>query len=132
MLSNFYKNIIIETLKEKVKFAFLFGSALTDYFNKKSDIDVAIWLNDFPLSVNEIMNLKYQVEKSINFEHDIDIVVLNNADLIITNQIITKGKIIINKNQKFTDNFILSRRSMYFDFKFFRKNLEDNLKTKVL
>ena len=132
MLDPFYKNKIIETLSDKVKFAFLFGSANTKYFHKKSDIDIAVWIKKNPISVNEIIDLKYHTEKSINFEHDIDLIILNDADLIITNQIITKGEIIINNEPKFTDNFILSRRSMYLDFKIFRKNLEVNLKTKVL
>ncbi len=132
MIDVFYKNKIIDFLSDKVKFAFLFGSANTKYFNKKSDIDVAVWLKFFPISVTEISKIKYQIEKKIDFKYDIDIIILNDADLIIVNQIITKGKVIIDNEPKFTENFILSRRSMYFDFKIFRKNLEENLKTKVL
>ena len=131
MIDVCYENKIIDFFLDKVKFAFLFGSANTKYFNKNSDIDVAIW-TEKSISADEIIELKYQIEKSINFEYDIDLVILNNADIIITNQIITKGKIIIDNEPEFTNNFILSRRSLYIDFKYFRKNLEENLKTKVL
>ena len=123
---------IIDAITDKVKFAFLFGSINTKYFNSKSDIDIAVWLEKETISINEVVNLKYLIEKSIDFEYDIDLIVLNNADIIITNQIVTKGKLIVDNDKNFTDRYINSRRSMYFDFKFFRKNLEKNLKTKVL
>ena len=132
MIDSLYQNKISKIFTDIVKFAFIFGSANNKYFNTKSDIDIAIWLKKFPVSVTEIIELKYLAEKSINFEYDIDLVVLNNADIIITNQIITKGKIFINNETVFTDNYINSRLSLYLDFKFFRKNLEENLKTKVL
>jgi len=114
-------------LKEKVKFAFLFGSAVTKFFNKYSDIDIAVYLTDYPVNINEVIELKYQIEKELNFKYDIDLVLLNSADLIITNQIITKGELIIDNDPEFTDKFIIYHQSMYFDFKFFRKNLEENL-----
>ena len=132
MLDTFYIDKVKEFMTDKVKFAFLFGSVNTKYFNKKSDIDIAVWLKQFPISANEFINLKYQVEKSIDFKYDVDIVILNNADIIITNQIITKGKLIIDNEPEFTENFYLTRRNMYLDFKIFRKNLEKNLKTKIL
>ncbi len=132
MINSKYINKIQSVLSTHVKFAFIFGSANTSYFNEKSDIDIGIYLNKFPISINEITDLKYVIEKNINFNFDIDLVVLNNANIIITNQIITKGKLIINKDEFFTENYINSRRSLYFDFKFFRKNLEENLKTTVL
>ena len=123
---------IIEVITKKVKFAFIFGSVNTKYFNLKSDIDIAVWLEKKTFLVNEVIDLKYLIEKSIDFEYDIDLIVLNNADIIIANQIVTKGKLIVDNDKDFTDKYIYSRRSLYFDFKFFRKNLEENLKTKVL
>ena len=132
MLDNLYIKQIVKVLNDKVKFAFIFGSAVTKYFNKKSDIDIAVWLNKYPVSVEKIIELKYLAEKSIDFKYDVDLIILNDADLIITNQILSKGKLIINNDEFFTENYIISRRSMYIDFKFYRKNLEENLKTKVL
>jgi predicted nucleotidyltransferase len=132
MLSPKYTEKIKQIFAEKVKFAFLFGSALTEYFTAGSDIDIAIYAENYPLPPEYLTDLKYRAEKSINFEYDIDLLILNSADIIISNQIITTGKIIINNDKNFTENFISSRRGMYFDFKFFRKNLEENLKTKVL
>ncbi len=132
MIAQSYVNKIINVLSGSVKFAFIFGSATTKYFNSKSDIDIAVWLENVPVTVEEVIDLKYQVEKSINFEYDIDLIILNNSDIIIANQVITTGQIIIDNEPEFTNRYILSRRSMYFDFKFFRKPLEDNLKTKIL
>jgi predicted nucleotidyltransferase len=131
MLESQIKNIISKFLTDKVKFAYLFGSAVTKYFNKNSDIDIAVYLKDYPVEIKEIIDLKYQIEKKLEFKYDIDLVLLNDADLIISNQIITKGEIIINNEPPFTDRFIIYHQSMYFDFKFFRKNLEENLTKKV-
>jgi len=132
MISPVFQNKIASVFNEIAEFAFLFGSANTKYFNKKSDIDIAVWLKKFPLTVNTITDIKYSAEKIINFKYNIDLIILNNANIIITNQIITKGKIIVDNNPLFTENFINTRRSMYLDFKFFRKPLEENLKTTVL
>ena len=132
MISAEYIKILTHFFADIVKFAFLFGSANNKFFTKKSDIDIAVWLKEYPVSANKIIELKYQAEKTISFDFDIDIVVMNNADIIITNQILTKGKIIINNNSTFTNNYINYQRSLYLDFKFFRKNLEENLKTTIL
>jgi len=116
----------------KVKFAFVFGSANSRYFNKNSDIDIAIWLNNHPQSIEDIYIIKNDAEKCIDFKHDIDIIILNNADTIITNQIITKGKLIINNDPDFTDKFIITSQSKYSDFKYWRFNLENELKNKII
>jgi len=132
MLNIDCQNKISAFFKEITEFAFIFGSADTKNFTEKSDVDIAVWLKKFPLSVTEITDIKYLAEKRVNFEYDIDLVILNSANIIITNQIITKGKLIVNNNPGFTDNFIITRRSLYLDFKFFRENLENNLKTNIL
>ncbi len=136
------KNILSETenlisrlthfLKDKVNFAYVFGSVTGKYFSEESDIDIAVWFKKYPVTIDDIRELKYKTEKSINFLYDIDLVILNNADIIITNQIIETGKIIIDNTPEFTNNFIIAGRNKYIDFKFWRKNLEDNLKTKIL
>jgi len=125
-------NKLISFFSVKVKFAFLFGSANSRYFNENSDIDIAIWLNSHPQSIEDIYIMKNSAEKQIDFKRDIDIVILNNADTIITNQIITKGKLIINNDPYFTDKFIITSQSKYSDFKYWRFNLENDLKTKII
>lgn len=131
-MDNTLEKIIINFFNEHVKFAFLFGSANNKYFSEKSDIDIAVWLKKHPIPIEKFLELKYQAEKAIKFEHEIDLVILNNSDIIIVNQIMSKGKLIINNDPAFTSNFINSRQSLYFDFKFWRKNLEENMKMKIL
>ncbi len=130
MLEQAIKTKIINFLSDKVKFAYLFGSALTKYFNSNSDIDIAVWLKQYPIEVKELIDLKYSLEKLMDFKYDIDLVVLNEADLIISNQVVTKGELILVNEPLFTENFIISRRSLYMEFKAFRKNLENNLLNK--
>lgn len=126
------ENKIIEFLKEKVLFAYLFGSAVGKYYTNDSDLDIAVWLKDKPANHLVGVELKNQLEKKIEYKRNIDLIILNLSDIIITNQVITKGKLIINNDAVFLDKFIISRLSMYFDFKIFRKNLEDNLKSRVI
>jgi predicted nucleotidyltransferase len=125
-------NQIIEILNMHVIFAYIFGSSLTKYFTSKSDIDLAVWLLNYPISTEFLIDLKFKIEKKINFEHNIDFVIVNKSNIIIENQIITNGKLIIDNNPPFTENYYISRRSLYFEFKEWRKNIEINLNTKVL
>ena len=46
---------IIDAITDKVKFAFIFGSINTKYFNSKSDIDIAVWLEKETISINEVV-----------------------------------------------------------------------------
>jgi len=132
MLESNKLQIIKNFFNEYVVFAYIFGSALTKYFTSKSDIDLAVWLKNYPILPEFFIELKYNIEKAINFEHNIDLVILNKTDIIIENQIITTGKLIIDNNTNFTDNYFISRLSLYFEFKEWRKNLEENLNTRVL
>lgn len=127
-----YKQKLIKILKPVVKFAYLFGSVNTSYFTDKSDLDVALWLKKFPIAANDFIQLKYILEKSIDFEHEIDIVIMNDANPIITYQIFSKGDLIINNDKIFLQKIINYKTSLYFDFKLWRKNLEHNIKSNIL
>ena len=119
-------------LSDKVVFAYLFGSVNTKYFTQNSDIDIAVWIDSKTIKQEYIQDLKLQIEKNINFAYEIDLVILNNADFIISKQIADTGKIIVNNDNKMFYDFILRTDCDYFDFKIWRKPLEENLIKKVL
>ena len=55
--------------KHKIKDAYLFGSALTDSFGEKSDVDFLVNFNDDlePLEKGELMwSLRFSLEDSLN------------------------------------------------------------------
>jgi len=60
--------------KHKIKDAYLFGSALTDKFNEKSDVDFAVnFIDDLdPLEKGELLwSLRFSLEDSLNRNIDL-------------------------------------------------------------
>ena len=116
---------LCELLKGKAEFALLFGSITNDNFNIESDIDIAVYFN----SEFNIKEKKSVIRREIinSFDRDIDLIILNDADIIITMQVLANGNIIINENNS---NFVLFKAkkiSEYLDFKISRKIIEDNM-----
>jgi predicted nucleotidyltransferase len=123
------KQIIIfrlcELLKGKAEFALLFGSITNDNFNIESDIDIAIYFNSEFNTKEKKAGIRSEIFNS--FDRDIDLIILNDADIIVTMQVLANGDIIINENNS---NFILfkvKKISEYLDFKISRKIIEDNM-----
>ena len=72
---------VIRILKEhRVKTAYLFGSVLTDRFNRESDVDILVQYEPFdnPLAFGDnIWDLRFALED--NLERDVDLV---NEDVL--------------------------------------------------
>jgi predicted nucleotidyltransferase len=116
---------LIELLKGKAEFALLFGSITNDNFNIESDIDIAIYFNSEFNTKEKKAGIRSEIFNS--FDRDIDLIILNDADIIVTMQVLANGDIIINENNS---NFILfkvKKISEYLDFKISRKIIEDNM-----
>ncbi len=116
---------LIELLKGKAEFALLFGSITNDNFNIESDIDIAVYFNSEFNTKEKKAGIRREIIKS--FDRDIDLIILNDADIIITMQVLANGNIIIKENNS---NFVLFKAkkiSEYLDFKISRKIIEDNM-----
>jgi predicted nucleotidyltransferase len=116
---------LIELLKGKAEFALLFGSITNDNFNIESDIDIAVYFNSEFNTKEKKAGIRSEIFNS--FDRDIDLIILNDADIIVTMQVLANGDIIINDNNS---NFILfkvKKISEYLDFKISRKIIEDNM-----
>jgi predicted nucleotidyltransferase len=111
-------------LKDKVYFAFLFGSAARGELNDESDIDCAVYLKNFSKSFKRF---DFFLEISSHFDRPIDIIVLNDADLIISMQVIANGKVIVEEDSKKLIEFKALKTCQYIDYKMSRKIIEDNL-----
>ena len=59
--------------KYNIKTMYIFGSACTDYFNEKSDIDILISFKDISIEeyTDNYFELHYQLEKLFNREIDL-------------------------------------------------------------
>jgi len=113
-------------LSKKVKFAFLFGSALTKYFRPESDLDLAIYLGR-KIQTQEFLHFKENLEEHFSHKYNFDLVLLDTADPIIAMQVLETGKLIIKDDIDEFINYKTRMISQYIDFKRDRKIIEDSL-----
>lgn len=105
---------------DKVLFAYLFGSVVENTESSISDIDIAIYTTK-RLNISEKLQLIYELGKKTKFEN-IDITFLNETkNLFLSDKIIRKGKVIVDKDKDFRDDFEMDIIHITIDFKFQRK-----------
>lgn len=110
---------ILKDMKE-VKFAYLFGSYVSNLNTKTSDIDIAIFINDGYNLFDTHLMVHHKIE--IALKKEIDIVVLNSAkNFILIQDILNNGRLLkdsiddsremyeIYKNHEILDYFELKR-----------------------
>lgn len=114
-----------EILGDKAEFALLFGSLAADKIHEYSDIDVAVYLKRAPGNIAERFSLRNQLSR--HFYRDVDLILLNDSDIIITMQALANGEVIINNNPHFYIEFKARKLSEYADFKISRRIIEKNL-----
>jgi predicted nucleotidyltransferase len=106
--------------QEYIKLAYLFGSVAKGKEGKLSDVDIAIFLDE-SLSKKEIFNLQLKLMSeltSILKTDKIDLIVMNNAPLLLKYNIIKHGKIL--KDEIETKVMVESRiLSDYLDMKYY-------------
>lgn len=111
-LSNYFDK------RTDVKFAYLFGSFGTDYQNKFSDIDIALYTTEFKNGF-DYRNLEFKIEADLSQifnDSKIDIRILNDAPLINVGKILTEGKLIFVSDQKFFDDYYELTLLKYLDY----------------
>jgi len=106
--------------QEYIKLAYLFGSVAKGKEGKLSDVDIAIFFDE-SLSKKEIFNLQLKLMSeltSILKTDKIDLIVMNNAPLLLKYNIIKHGKIL--KDEIETKVMVESRiLSDYLDMKYY-------------
>ena len=95
----------------------LFGSVARERTNSESDIDIAV-LFDFAIPKERRKQLVYGIYEHIPyyFIEPVDIVNLNDADLILSYQVLTKGELILCRREIEFKIFRDSRLVQYLDF----------------
>ena len=100
---------------DKVLFAYLFGSVVENTESSISDIDIAIYTTK-RLNISEKLQLIYELGKKTKFEN-IDITFLNETkNLFLSDKIIRKGKVIVDKDKDFRDDFEMDIIHITIDF----------------
>jgi predicted nucleotidyltransferase len=90
-LLNLLKNKLVS--EEKVCFAYLFGSQVKQYAGKLSDIDIAIYLDD---GIEDFRYKLYFMEAMMKIVKNdkVDIIILNNATLLMRHQVVKNGVVL--------------------------------------
>jgi uncharacterized protein len=112
--------IAIKTLEEvlsardEILLAVLYGSAAAGTATETSDIDLAV-AYEKPMSLEQKITLAGQL--SLALEREIDLTDLHQAEGIFLTQILSKGKVIINRNEPLLARFI--QKMVYFQADFY-------------
>jgi hypothetical protein len=121
------------TAKDEVILAYLFGSVAKGEFNRLSDVDVAVLLDE-NLTKQEMFDLELKIIDDIVGIlkiDDIDLTIMNLAPLILNYNIIKQGYILEsdeNKRVRF-ETYLMSR---YLDEKYYRKrHMRESLKKMI-
>jgi predicted nucleotidyltransferase len=97
---------------------YLFGSQAKGKARNRSDIDIAILLEDGSDSHRYFdLMLKHMEELERIYNNRVDVVILNNARPLLQHQVLMYGKLLYERNRQARVRFEVSSRKIYFDIK---------------
>jgi len=102
-----------------ILFAYLFGSAATQKgFNLKSDVDLAVYLDEKRVKDTFEKRLKLMAETERVLRRETEVIVLNDINSIFFKFVIIKeGELIFERDHQKRVEFELKTMRDYFDFK---------------
>ncbi len=122
----------LEKIAEKINFslsvevAYYFGSFAEGKENRESDLDIAVLCKRGSVpSTEKVWELRLELADLCG--RDVDILILNDAGLVIAMQVISKGKVFIENTQKAHEMYAAEIFSRYAEFKELVKPMEDNI-----
>jgi|YelNatPaOPRAMG01_1025707.scaffolds.fasta_scaffold101358_3 predicted nucleotidyltransferase len=113
-----------------VIFCYLFGSYGRDNPNPLSDIDIAVYLTDNVDLFEKKMELVGAINTILKTD-EVDLLILNNAPLSFQMEVISKGKLLLSKDEKLRLDFMAKTYSMYCDTEPLRKNAKKNMLLRI-
>ena len=105
-----------QSKKHELVYAIIFGSVLTDYFRKDSDIDIAVRFKHGCMPIDRLLDLGYELEQYIDYR--VDIVDVLQASPSLRYMIFTKGKLIFCQDRSVYIEDKATSYSLYLDFKY--------------
>ena len=112
------------TMHSDIVFVFLFGSFVRGDITSFSDLDIAIYFTG-TVDFYRINDLREDISEMLGIE--VDIVVLNTASPVIKMQVLKKGTLLINKDQRAYNEFFVNTVKEYDDLKRTRKEIEEKI-----
>jgi hypothetical protein len=104
---------------EEIQFAILFGSLTKGTANKMSDVDIAVMVDP---KFDKTFPYGYQAELIADFmrilkRNDVDVVILNDAKILLKHQILRYGKFIYIRDEQARIQFQIDTINQYEDYK---------------
>lgn len=97
---------------------YLFGSHATGRATEGSDLDIAILVDEsFDLQADPAYRLRQLSTLEQLAAQPVDLIILNRAPLVLTNQVLANGQLICERNHRHRVNFEVRSLLAYFDFK---------------
>lgn len=110
--------------REDILLAFIFGSAVSNRFTARSDVDIAVLFKNNP-DFSEVIRIRDSASEATGRE--IDMVILNNASPVICMQVLQTGKLIKSEDVSVYNNFVVKTVKEYADLKQIRKEAEAHI-----
>ena len=96
---------------------YLFGSQAKGSATVGSDVDLALLLStDFDLQVHALYRLRRMTELETRLSTDVDVVILNQASLVLRHQVLKYGRLIYTSDQRQRVDFEVRAMQEYHDF----------------
>ena len=117
--------------RDEIIFAFIFGSQHSGKIHALSDIDIGIYVKDHALSSQEyaygyVPSLLGTLPQELQ-NKDIDIVILNDAPILLRHRCIYGGKVLFTKDSRFLTKFKVKTLLEYLDTKPLREKIKKAL-----
>lgn len=108
--------------KEEVLFCYLFGSFASQNFNSKSDVDIAVFLDEKKNKDFFKTRLELITDLSKLLKREADVIILNTANsTLFKYAILREGKLIFARDVEKMVNYELRTTQDYYDFTPFSK-----------
>lgn len=103
--------------------AYLFGSLVTNRFGPESDVDLGLLFfpDEVPQAL-EVFELEDRLSRALGC--DVDAVVLNSASPVIGMQVLRKGRKLLERNSRVSNEFFVRCVNLYADLKMVRAPIE--------
>ena len=108
--------------RNDVLFAYLFGSYAGNRATSLSDIDIAVYLVNEVYDSTQKMDLVHSLSMALN-EDGLDLVILNQAPVTLTINVLKKHIMIIDKKPLIRHQFESLIMRKYFDFSYIEKSI---------
>jgi len=127
MKDNITKLTEILNSKSHIVFAYLFGSRVKNYCNKRSDWDLAVCFSEPPENFGDWPAFELEAELSRAVESTVQVIILNKRlpPPVFGFQIISEGVILIERDENLRLEFENRILRQYYDWQYFlRRQIE--------